>query len=157
MGSDADGTQIGCNGGGVASLLGGVAMHARRLPFLLTVFATLIAWASWGATVTWTDPTAVGWTGFVLFYLTFFLAVTGTAATIGCVVRRRTADPALSMGIAVRQGVLVGVGSTTAVLLQAWSLLTWENMVLLVIALTLLELALILVRRSRAPETHHAA
>ncbi|MBI4433877.1 hypothetical protein HY632_03820 [Candidatus Uhrbacteria bacterium] len=130
-------------------------MDARRLPILLTMFATIIAWTSWGATVTFTDPTSVGWTGFALFYLTFFLAVTGTVTVMGTVLRRRAADVAVA--IAMRQGVLVGVGSTVAVLLQAWSLLTWINMILLVASFTLLELALILLRRSRSSSGHTSA
>ncbi len=51
--------------------------------------ATIIVWLAWIFILLKVDPTVSGWTGFLFFYTTFFVANIGTSAIIGTAVRRR--------------------------------------------------------------------
>ena len=130
-------------------------MQQRRAMYCL-IAATMLAWGSWLATVFSMDPTIANTVGFFVFYVTLGCAVAGSAVLLGVVVRRRAVPWERELPIAIRQGVLVGVGVVIAVILQSRALLSWINLVFLVIALTLLELFWISLRRGGS-ENHHAA
>lgn len=111
--------------------------------FVLALTATVCAWGAWGYTILKTDPVSSGVVGYVLFYATFFLAVSGSAVLLGAVIRRHATPRAHALRIAIRQGVLVGLGVIVAVFLQSHHLLSGINFSFLVLALSLLEFFII--------------
>lgn len=122
-------------------------MGEYRTPLLVTIVATMIAWIAWLVAVISTNPDTSGWFGYAVFDTTLLAAITGSATIVGVLVRRHAPDHSRAIGIAVRQGMLVGIAVVTAVVLQAHELLTWVNFIFLVIGLTLLELFIISLRR----------
>jgi hypothetical protein len=121
-------------------------MAPNRSPLTLTIVATLIAWFVWFLTIARLDPATAGAIGYTLFYLALFCAVGGSATIVGLFVRRQHSDPSHTNRIAIRQGALTGLAVAVAVLLQSKGLLTWVNLLFLIIALTLLELFIISLR-----------
>ena len=122
-------------------------MPPNRAPLTIAVAATVVAWLAWALIIARTDPTTAGALGFVLFYLTLFTAVSGSAMIVGLFIRRHADDVHRSIRIAIRQGALTGLALTVAVFLQTRDLLTWWNLLFLIVALTLLELFIISLRR----------
>lgn len=111
----------------------------------LVLLATLVAWTALGATLLWTDPTASRAAAFVCA-AAFFAAVSGSATMIGLLARRRTSEHPEVIGISIRQGCIVGVAVTVAIVLQSRRLLTWINLLLLIGVLTVFELFLVSLR-----------
>lgn len=116
------------------------AAMRHRSALLCTIAATVLAWAVWLFIVAAIDPTAAHAVGVSLFYITFWFAISGTAVIMGVALRRHTIPWEDGLRIAIRQGVLVGLGVAAAVALQSHQLLSWINFLLLIAALTLLEL-----------------
>jgi len=108
---------------------------------IMTV-ATVICWSAF-AFVLWTiNPEITNWLGFVLFYLSLFLALAGTAAIVGFLIRFVGLKHELafySVRIAWRQSFLFAFLIIAILLLSAHSLLTWLNLFLLVMGLSILE------------------
>ena len=129
------------------------AMAARvQLPLILTVVATCVAWAAWFGVIALTDPQSIGWEGFALFYLALLAAISGSATIVGLCIRRRNPNRTQAIGIAIRQGLLVGIAVTSAIFLQSRAIFTWITMLFLIAALTLLELFWIsLTQRTTTP------
>lgn len=128
-----------------------------QAPLTLTIIATIVAWLVWFLTIARLDPATVGVTGFGLFYLALFCAVSGSATIVGLFVRRRTGDHGRAIRIAIRQGALTGLTVIIAVFLQTKELLTWLNLLFLIVALTLLELFIISLRRGTPDESTNAS
>ncbi|MBI4434270.1 hypothetical protein HY635_00400 [Candidatus Uhrbacteria bacterium] len=130
-------------------------MSPNRAPLTITVAATVVAWLAWVFIIARTDPATAGTFGFVLFYLTLFAAVGGSAMIVGLFIRRHVDDAPRSIRIAIRQGALTGLAIAVAVFLQTRDLLTWWNLLFLIAALTLLELFMISLRRTKEPLTEN--
>ena len=111
----------------------------------LALLATLLAWTILGAILLWTDPTTSRASEGV-FLVTLFAAASGSATVIGLLARRRTPEHHDAIAMSIRQGCIMGVAVTIAVLLQSRRLLTWMNLLLLIGALTVFELFLISLR-----------
>ncbi len=113
-------------------------------------FGTLVAWGVFALVVLYLNPDTAGTLGFVFFYLSLFLGLAGTLTLLGFVwryVKHRDDLLFRHVTISFRQGVLLGVLVTGALFLQSQELLTWWNLVLLVVGITLLELFLLTSRR----------
>ncbi len=111
---------------------------------------TLVAWGSFWAVVNYLSPQTTGTLGFVFFYLSVFLSITGTLTLFGFAWRHfRHRDEVLfrHVSISFRQGVLLSAMAVGALFLQANQLLTWWNLGLLIVGLTLLEFSLLSTRR----------
>jgi hypothetical protein len=112
---------------------------------------TLLAWGAFVLVVLYLNPETAGVLGFTFFYLSLFLGVAGSLTLLGFVWRYiRHRDDLLfrHVTISFRQGVLLGVLVTGALFLQSQKLLTWWNLILLVVGITLLELFLLTSRRT---------
>lgn len=136
-----------------------MVMAQLRTPLTLTIIATITAWLVWFLTISRLDPATAGVMGFGLFYLALFCAVSGSATIVGLSVRRHAGDQGRAIHIAIRQGALTGLAVTIAVFLQTRELLTWLNLLFLIAALTLLELFVISLRKTRIsePDDHELA
>lgn len=102
------------------------------------------------------SPESSGWIGFLSFYLSLFLALTGTASLIGFLARTIfVKKEALFkyMGVSLRQAILFSLLVTFALLLQGNRLFKLWNVILLILGLTLLEF-FFLTRTSKVSHKH---
>lgn len=112
--------------------------------FTLGAAATaVLAWAVWLVVLSWLDPVQAGWIGFLLFFLSLFLAVAGSAGLIGYGVRRIInpgQHPTYSVRPALRQGILLGLFLDLLLALQLLRLLRWWIAFILIVLLLSTEL-----------------
>ncbi len=112
---------------------------------------TAVAWGAFFVVLNYLSPDTAGMLGFAFFYLSLFLSITGTLTLFGFAWRHfRHRDEVLfrHVSISFRQGLLLAAMAVGALLLQANKLLTWWNLGLLIVGLTLLEFFLLSARRS---------
>lgn len=117
---------------------------------LVMLIANAGLWVAWALVVLNLDPVSSGWLALVLFYVSFTLALAGTLALASFGARallfRRT--PLFRhLATAHRQGALLGVLATGALILQAQLLFAWWSVLLLIIIASGLEY--LFVSRSR--------
>jgi len=89
---------------------------------------TLISFSAFCAVIFLTDPIDIGNIAFILFYLTFFLTVSGISVLVLTWLWRKMASDMLSLGevgMAVRQGILLGALMTILIALQQVKVLVW--------------------------------
>ena len=106
------------------------------------IAATVICWSAFSFVLWTVNPEITSWLGFLLFYLSLFLALSGTAAIVGFLVRFVGLKHELafySVRIAWRQSFLFAFLIIAILFLSAHSLLTWLNLLLLVMGLSILE------------------
>lgn len=107
---------------------------------------TVIAWALW-AYVIWTvNPFETNMVGFVLFYSSLFLSLTGTAAIFGFLVRFVAMKKQLvfrSVKEAFRQSFLFSILVIASLILLSKNLFTWVNISFLIGVVTVLEFFLL--------------
>ncbi len=111
---------------------------------------TLGAWAVLWLVMKYLDPQSTGFLGLLLFYVAVFLSVTGTLTIFGFTWRMfRFKDEVLfrHMTQAFRQGAMLALVVVGALFLEAQKLLTWWNLGLLILGLTLLEFFWLSVKR----------
>ncbi len=104
---------------------------------------TIISFIAFCAIVSLIDPLDVGNIAFILFYLTFFLTVSGFAVLILTWIWHKMAKDMLTLGevgMAVRQGVLVGTLMTILIGMQQLKLLLWWDALIVAGAIFLVEL-----------------
>lgn len=90
-----------------------------------------------------TDPRDIGWLAFVLFYLTFFLTASGAGILFLTWLWRRTTKDVTTLGeigMAIRQGVLLGIFVTALAGMQQARILVWWVALLVLGAVLLIEL-----------------
>lgn len=117
-----------------------------RSYLVIMIIATLVCWGLWVFVLWSVNPEVTNWLGFSLFYLSLFLALAGTAAIIGFLIRfiflkRQLAFRAVK--IAFRQSFIFAFLITASLFLLAHDLFTWLNLILLVVGLSVLEYFLI--------------
>lgn len=111
---------------------------------------TLVAWGAFWLVITYVNPETAGTLGFTLFYVAIFLGVTGTFTLLGFAWRyfRHRDEPLYRhVSISFRQGIFLALMLVIALFLQQQGLLTWWNLILLVLGVSLLEFGLLSVRR----------
>jgi len=104
---------------------------------------TVTSLAAFCVVVFLTDPLDIGNTAFFLFYLTFFLAVSSTSVLILTWLWQKMAKDMLTLGeigMAVRQGVLIGILITILVGMQQIKVLLWWDALIVVGVVFLIEL-----------------
>ncbi|MFA5024417.1 MAG: hypothetical protein WC523_05675 [Patescibacteria group bacterium] len=113
---------------------------------------TIICWGIFLFVASLVDPLATNWIGFVLFYASLFLSLTGTGALIGFLVRFVALKKELAFNlvkVAFRQSFLFSLFIILLLILKANHLFNWLNLFLLVIIFAILELFLISYKKSR--------
>ncbi|MEW6611054.1 MAG: hypothetical protein AB1352_05565 [Patescibacteria group bacterium] len=121
---------------------------------LVMSFATLVAWGAFLLVLFNVDPYDGGVIGRALFLTSLFFALFGTLSVAGFLARARWRK-----GIplywhvlnAFRQALLVSLVCVASLILQAGRLLTWWNILVLLLAATLLEIFFI----TRQPKRQH--
>lgn len=117
-------------------------MTLRAYLFCMSI-ATLLCWLAWILVVNGVDPYQTGLVGFLLFYVSLFLAGVGTFSVIGFVVRRRIVknDDVVFRHVThtFRQGITVSLLLIGALLLLQAHLLTWWTALLLMLLFLVVE------------------
>ncbi len=114
------------------------------------LLATAICWSSFAIVVNTVDPETTNNVGFALFYVSLFLALTGTSAIIGFFIRFIALRKQLvfrQVIIAFRQSFLFSGVVVGSLFLQSLRMLTWYNALLLILAVTIFEFFLISYKR----------
>jgi len=112
----------------------------------IMIITNLVAWSIFSFILNLVDPAFTNWIGFLLFYVSLFIAISGTAAIIGFLVRFVALKKDLifySVKTAFRQSFLFAFLIVASLFLSAQDLLTWINLLLLIIILTIFEFFLI--------------
>ncbi len=101
-----------------------------------------ICWLAFISVIFAINPLITNWIGFMLFYTSLFLAIVGTAAILGFVVRFIALKQELAFRLvkeAFRQSFLFAILVIVSLLLLSQELFTWLNLFFLMIALSVLE------------------
>lgn len=116
-------------------------MTLRQL--LITVFiATVICWLILTMVLVKIDPLAAGIFGFILFYLSLFFALIGTFFLVSFGFRKIFTNLVLEykiVGTSLRQSIFFSLMIVGALFLESREFLTWWNLLLLILGLTILE------------------
>lgn len=112
----------------------------------LFVFAvgTGFAWTAFLLILFTVPPDVAGPLGEAFFFGSLFVALTGTLTILGVLGRVRASAllPALHIGPAFRQGVLLAAAAVGTLLLQRFRVLRWWNILFLVLLLAGVDLVL---------------
>jgi hypothetical protein len=109
---------------------------------ILMSICTLFCWLALALVIYFIDPTEAGFLGFAFFYSSLFLALTGTMSILGFAMRIKFVKDELvfrHVVSAFRQAILFSILIVGSLFLQSKSLLTWWNIILFILALTVLE------------------
>lgn len=108
----------------------------------LMLICTLVCWGVWTLSLFVINPEKAGILGFILFYFSLFLAVLGTSAIFGFLIRARLGKTPIfsQVAIAFRQGVWVAAIIVFLLLLKGLNLLRWWNFVLFILIVVIIEL-----------------
>ncbi|MEK7545701.1 MAG: hypothetical protein AAB554_01325 [Patescibacteria group bacterium] len=123
-----------------------------RQYFIWMIVATALCWLGWLSVIWMIDPAEAGLLGFFLFYAALCLALIGTFSVAGLGFRalaRRQEPVSRHAATSFRQGVLLTVLMAGSLAMQSRSLLTWWNLMLFIITVTVLEFFLISFRSRR--------
>lgn len=104
---------------------------------------TLMSFAAFCAVVFLTDPIDIGITAFFLFYAAFFLTASGVGVLLLTWIWRKMTKEMLTLGelgMAVRQGILLGFVSTLIVGMQQIRVLLWWDALIVIVGVFLVEL-----------------
>jgi hypothetical protein len=116
------------------------------------LFMTLVCWGVFAGVVFMIDPNTTNWPGFAMFYASLFLALIGSTAIAGFLIRFALFRQELvfrAVSEAFRQSFLFSILIVAALFLLSRHLFTWLNISFLVAGLALLEFFLISYNRSR--------
>ena len=108
----------------------------------LMCILTGICWLGWVLVIFLINPERAGFIGFLLFYISLFLAILGTAAVVSFIIRAQFSQKPIfrQVEISFRQGIWISAGVVVLLLLKGWHLLRWWNILLLILFLVILEL-----------------
>lgn len=98
------------------------------------------------------DPFSTNWLGFLLFYFSLFIALSGLSALVGFFVRFVVLKKELAFNLvklSFRQSFLFSLFIIFALFLQSKNLLGWINLILIILAFSVLEMFLISRRKNR--------
>jgi hypothetical protein len=107
---------------------------------------TVVCWTAWTYILIIINPAVTNWIGFLLFYVSLFLALTGTAALVGLLIRFIALKHELvfkSVKEAFRQSFLFAFLIVAVLFLISRDLFTWLNLGLLIVGLSVLEFFLL--------------
>ena len=113
-----------------------------RAYIIIMGIMTGVCWAAWAYILWMVNPEVTNWIGFVLFYASLFLALVGSAALLGFVVRFVGLKQELAFRLvkeAFRQSFLFASLIIISLILLSQDLFTWMNVIFLVLGLSLLE------------------
>ena len=121
---------------------------------IFMIIATAIAWLGFFIIINNFDPILGNWVVFTMFYAVLFLAILGSLSLIGYwwrrLLNRRKEMSRFLVSESFRQAIIFSAVAIIALWLQAGCILTWWNIVLLIVSATLLEFIIILFRQNNS-------
>ena len=119
---------------------------------ILTAIATAICWTIFLFVASVVNPELTNWLGFFLFYLSLFMAISGTASLIGFLIRFVALRHELAfyaVKVAYRQSFLFSLFIIAILILLSQSLFTWLNLLMLVAVFVIAEMVMIHSQKTR--------
>lgn len=114
-----------------------------RAYLILMSIGAFICWLAWFFVLVSVNPEQAGFFGFLFFYSSLFLALSGTFSVIGFLVKKIILknDQVVFHHVknTFRQGLLAALIVVLALILQQNKLLTWWNAVLLALLFAVME------------------
>ncbi len=108
--------------------------------------ATAICWTVFLFVSSVINPEATNWIGFFLFYVSLFMALSGTASLVGFLIRFVALKRELAfyaVGIAFRQSFLFSLFIVAILILLSQGLFNWLNLIMLTVVFTIFEVVII--------------
>ena len=119
---------------------------------IFMIIATAIAWLGFFIIINNFDPILGNWVVFTMFYAVLFLAILGSLSLIGYwwrrLLNRRKEMSRFLVSESFRQAIIFSAVAIIALWLQASRILTWWNILLLIVSATLLEFIIILFKQN---------
>ncbi len=115
------------------------------------IITTAVCWSVFYFVIQTVNPEITNWTGFLLFYLSLFFSIVGTASIVGFIIRFIALKNKLvfsSVKDAFRQSFLFSFFIIAILYLLSKDLFSWLNLLLLVIGLSVLEFFILSYSRS---------
>ncbi|MAF81291.1 hypothetical protein CL628_04735 [bacterium] len=122
-----------------------------RLFVIGSLLAIVVSVGAWGLILTQLAPSQAGGLGFVLFFLSMFVAVASVSGLLGYFVRRlllRGQLPAYAVRTSLRQGLMVAGFASLLLFLQLIQLYRWWVAIAMIAILGSLELVFLSYDRS---------
>jgi len=109
---------------------------------IIMVVATAVCWSAFSYIVQTVNPEITNWVGFLLFYLSLFFSIVGSASILGFIIRFIALKNKLvlsSVRDAFRQSFLFSFFIVAILYLLSKDLFSWLNLILLIVGLSVLE------------------
>ena len=119
---------------------------------MVTALATAVCWTVFLFVSSVINPELTSWLGFLLFYLSLFMAVSGTASLIGFLIRFVDLKHELAfyaVKIAYRQSFLFALFIIAILVLLSQDLFTWLNLFMLIAVFVIAETFMIHAQKIR--------
>ena len=114
-----------------------------RLYLLFMTIATTLCWAVWFIVISNINPDQGGMFGYLLFYISLFLSLSGTISIIGFLIRKKIDKKDIVVFHHVRhtfrQGILVSSLMILALFMQQLQMLNWLTGILVIAVFLILE------------------
>jgi hypothetical protein len=120
-------------------------MSLKKYLSLMSVI-TIITWGVFVFIVLNIDPEVSNWLGFLLFYFSLFIPLSGSLTIIGFLIRKRFSKKIMNTYLiktSFRQSFLFSFLVVSILFMLAESLFSWLNIAILIIALSIIEYVLI--------------
>ena len=109
---------------------------------VLMTISAIFCWVIWVSVLYLIDPTQAGFLGFTFFYLSLFLSIVGTMSVLGLILRMKLGKEELvfkTVTTSFRQATLLGLLVIGGLILKSQRILTWWNILFLLLALIVIE------------------
>ena len=119
---------------------------------MVTALATAVCWTVFLFVSSVINPELTSWLGFLLFYLSLFMAVSGTASLIGFLIRFVALKHELAfyaIKITYRQSFLFALFIIAILVLLSQDLFTWLNLFMLIAVFVIAETFMIHAQKIR--------
>jgi len=106
------------------------------------VASTVLCFSAWILILLNIDPTMTNWQGFLLFYLSLFFALAGSFTLINFFIRNKffSGKPLFrQIEVSLRHGIFFSTIIIGMLILQKMEMSNWQNTLLLVIGVIVLE------------------
>ncbi len=122
---------------------------------LLIGLATGLLWLAWFWVIATIDPFSTNALGFLFFYVTLYLSLTGSLAIAGFFFRKARLKEQMNfhlVTISFRQAIILAALLCSLLILQGQGVFAWWNM-LLVLFLAVLAESLLLIKQKKRPKS----